>query len=548
VARRRGHRRHRRGNKAPRLLCLFTLLEVLIRIRAYECGLINHLLDHVKDPLPDHCSMKTTFNGSEEHVRLNQRRPPQQQRRASSASTPTSAYTNTDGTNRRSDTNAEGLRRSSVPHLGVNGYPSSTKMPSRAERGSIKSLGARSIGKKKEMKTTFNGEDHVRLNQHRPPRQQRRAYSASTPASAYTNTDDLPSTNRRSDNAEGLRRSSVPHLGVNGLRSSIQTGSKNVANVVLNRRTSAPASTAPTSASTRSSQASKRASIQEFLATLRLPSGILSSVLECTNSCNSTLWLLDSSSAMKVRDSRVVCSDGMTSIDEVSRWHKLRDCIAFHSYMASKCWIRSHFWLLNDDDRSTTRKFHLCCGSPNDVANEISCLNAALKQSKLRNDQCPLADQLHKLVKKISNVAHTLVSNGDTVTVVICTQGVPTDDEGETSRDVQRSFWSAMKKLSKLPVKIVVRLCTDDESVCDVYNMMDARVENMDVLGDYWGEVTELDFLIASSVSYALTTLTNLYPLCLIQNNQGNGNTVAQSLVNLWHGVASFKGGRSTTS
>ena len=348
------------------------------------------------------------------------------------------------------------------------------------------------------MKTTFNSsEEHVRLNQRLPPQQQRRASSAGTPASAYTNTDDLPSTNRRSDiNAEGLRRSSVPHLGVNGLRSSVQTGSKNIANIVLNRRTSwAPASTAP--ASTCSSQASTRASIQEFLPTLRLPSGILSSVLECTNSCNSTLWLLDSSSSMKVCDGRVVCSDGMTSIDEVSRWHELRDCIAFHSYMASKCWIRSHFWLLNDDDRSTTRKFHLCCGSPNDVANEISCLNAALKQSKLSNDQCPLTDQLHELVKKISNVAHTLVSNGETVTVVICTQGVPTNEEGGTSRDIQRSFWSAMKKLSKLPVKIVVRLCTGDESFCDVYNMMDARVKNMDVLDDYWGEVSSLDFLIA---------------------------------------------------
>jgi len=364
------------------------------------------------------------------------------------------------------------------------------------------------------MKTTFNGSE-----ERRPPRQQRRAsYSASTPASVYTNTDDLPSTNRRSDNAEGLRRSSVPHLGVNGLRSSIQTGSKNVANIVLNRRASwAPASTAPTAASTRSSQASTRASIQEFLATLRLPSGILSSVLECTNSCNSTLWLLDSSSTMRVRDSRVVCSDGMTSIDDVSRWRELRDCISFHSYMASKCWIRSHFWLLNDDDRSTTRKFHLCCGSPNDVANELSCLNATLNQSKLSNDECPLTYQLQELIKKITKVAHSLVSNGETVTVVICTQGVPTDEEGETSRDVQRSFWSAMKKLSKLPVKIVVRLCTGDESVCDVYNMMDARVKNIDVLDDYWGEVIELDFLIASSVSFALITLTNLYPLCLIQ-------------------------------
>jgi hypothetical protein len=101
-----------------------------------------------------------------------------------------------------------------------------------------------------------------------------------------------------------------------------------------------------------------------------------------------------------------------------------------------------------------------------------------------------LTDQLHELVKKISNVVPSLVSNGETVTVVIFTQGVPTDDKGETSRDIQRSFWSAIKKLSKLPVKIVVRLCTGDESVCNVYNMMDARVKNMDVLDDYWSEVS----------------------------------------------------------
>ena len=69
---------------------------------------------------------------------------------------------------------------------------------------------------------------------------------------------------------------------------------------------------------------------------------------------------------------------------------------------------------------------------------------------------------------------------GQTVTVVIYTLGVPTDKKGGTSRDIQRNFLNAIKKLSKLPVKIVVRLCTGDESVCG---------NNIDVLDDYWGEV-----------------------------------------------------------
>jgi hypothetical protein len=180
------------------------------------------------------------------------------------------------------------------------------------------------------------------------------------------------------------------------------------------------------------------------------------------------------------------------------------------------------------------------------VANEISCLNAALEHTKLNNDQCPLTDQLHELVQKISNVAPSLVSNGETVTVVICTQGVPTDDEGETSRDIQRSFWSAIKKLSKLPVKIFIRLCTGDLSVCHVYNIMDARVKNLDVLDDYWSEVSELNFSSESSVSSALHT-DNLVPFAPPIKIQGNGDTVAQSVVDLRHGLASPKGGMSIT-
>ena len=93
---------------------------------------------------------------------------------------------------------------------------------------------------------------------------------------------------------------------------------------------------------------------EEFLATLGLPRGLLSSVMTCYNSCQLTLWLLDNSSSMKVRDSHVVACPGgsggggdddnpkvVESRDNVTRWHELRDCISFHSHMASKCWIRT---------------------------------------------------------------------------------------------------------------------------------------------------------------------------------------------------------------
>ena len=328
--------------------------------------------------------------------------------------------------------------------------------------------------KESSMNTPLNSEENVN---------QRRRASIIGP---NNNTDYLPpSANRRS--------------GLMGLRTSIQTGSKALkASLPPNLSFMQPNFDPRNDQGLRSSAnlppaspSSPQVAVQELLASLQLPRGLLSSVMECYNSCHSTLWLLDNSSGMKVRDSKIVVNlsgscDGIkfTSRDNVSRWRELLDCISFHSHMASKCWIRSHFWLLNDDNDDDGIKFSICGGCPEDVPNEIICLRSVLKQATLAQDQCLLTEQLSKLEKMISKMPP-----GQTVTVVICTQGVPKDKKGETSRDIQRDFWNAMKKLLKLPVKIVMHLCTGDDSVFDVYNIMDSRVKNMDVLDDYWGEV-----------------------------------------------------------
>ena len=67
--------------------------------------------------------------------------------------------------------------------------------------------------------------------------------------------------------------------------------------------------------------------------------------------------------------------------------------------------------------------------------------------------------------------------------------GVPTDEQGTSTRAVQHEFWNELKALSKLPVKLIIRLCTDNEDVMNVYNKLDHQKESIDVLDDYWGEV-----------------------------------------------------------
>jgi hypothetical protein len=131
----------------------------------------------------------------------------------------------------------------------------------------------------------------------------------------------------------------------------------------------------------------------------------------------------------------------------------------------------------------------LCSGSPEDVPDEMSRLKSALKHATLAQDQCPLSAQIHEIGRKISKMVPTLIANDQKVTVVICTQGFPVDEHGTSSRTVQHEFWSELNSLSKLPVKLIIRLCTDNEDAKDAYNAMDGRVESVDVLDDYWGEV-----------------------------------------------------------
>ena len=73
-----------------------------------------------------------------------------------------------------------------------------------------------------------------------------------------------------------------------------------------------------------------KAPLREFLNSVGLPSGLLESVLQSYESLDSRLWLLDNSSAMKVRDSHVARSSRRTKLvgaiermDNVSRWEEL---------------------------------------------------------------------------------------------------------------------------------------------------------------------------------------------------------------------------------
>lgn len=238
------------------------------------------------------------------------------------------------------------------------------------------------------------------------------------------------------------------------------------------------------------SPSATRSAFRDCLSSLGLPAPLLPSVLRAYDECDSRLWLLDNSSMMRVRDSHVGrCTGGspgsgptsetirVDRCDNASRWEELQETVAFHARMASRCWIPTKYWLVNEDDRigPGNHKFALCWGGVDDVPAEMSRIKHVVRHASLSRAACPLANRLHSLSKGIAKESSNLEARRRRVTIVICTQGLPTDKHGATGSAVRRAFQLELAGFGRLPVKIIVRLCTDDEKVRDMYNTIDRK-------------------------------------------------------------------------
>eukprot|EP00569_Conticribra_weissflogii_P007359 CAMPEP_0171335436 /NCGR_PEP_ID=MMETSP0878-20121228/5334_1 /TAXON_ID=67004 /ORGANISM="Thalassiosira weissflogii, Strain CCMP1336" /LENGTH=566 /DNA_ID=CAMNT_0011836705 /DNA_START=77 /DNA_END=1777 /DNA_ORIENTATION=- len=235
-----------------------------------------------------------------------------------------------------------------------------------------------------------------------------------------------------------------------------------------------------------------------YLYSLGIPRGLISSVIQNVEQCDMRLWLLDNSSAMSTRDSHRIGGswEKIEKLDGATRWEELMDCVAFHADMTAKCWIPTKFCLVNDpQNEMTPQKFNLCCNTPNEISSELNQIRRTMTRSTANLSQHPrnpLVQHIRNIQNYIVREAPRLVSQGKYINFVICTQGLPTDEQGHSGPAFISEFRQAILSLSKLPVKTVIRLCTDDERVVDFYNTLDGQLTSLDVLDDYWGEALEV--------------------------------------------------------
>mmetsp|Transcript_25800 Transcript_25800/g.68958 ORF Transcript_25800/g.68958 Transcript_25800/m.68958 type:complete len:352 (-) Transcript_25800:125-1180(-) len=221
---------------------------------------------------------------------------------------------------------------------------------------------------------------------------------------------------------------------------------------------------------------------EQYLQSLGLPTGVASEFKKTLEQFPSRTWIIDNSGSMATNDGhRLVAGQGGKSVEiSSSRWEELADAIQWHGSLASELSAPTEFRLLNPPGHGVPQTL-VCgqgCAPPEAEIGAIKRLCATQPTGRT-----PICQQIRAVTASIAQRADALRAAGQRHVVIIASDGVSTDGD----------IAEALRPLQNLPVWLVVRLCTDEESVAAYWNKVDEELElDLDVLDDLSGEAKEV--------------------------------------------------------
>ena len=197
--------------------------------------------------------------------------------------------------------------------------------------------------------------------------------------------------------------------------------------------------------------------------------------------------VVDNSGSMQSMDgSRLVrAPNGELRSIKATRWAELGDVVTELGEAVSALHAPTHFHLLNP---SPEGQYFSIAESGEEVVHglgmhaDLGMLKRAMGTSP--TGTTPLTESVLAVTQQIAPAAETLRAYGQKVVVVLATDGLPNDP---------RSFLQALQELQRLPVWLVVRLCTDEDAVVDYWSDLDTQLEApLETLDDVAGESKEV--------------------------------------------------------
>lgn len=215
-----------------------------------------------------------------------------------------------------------------------------------------------------------------------------------------------------------------------------------------------------------------------FLMDSGVPPGLREEIDTLVDETPMRYWLIDNSESMRRKDGRKIVEndDGTLGEESCRRFDELTATLKWHAHIAEHLGAWTQFRLMNAAmgcQQNVTVGARAGCG--------LSSFDK-LCASEPHGDT-PLNAALAAVTADIARVADALRAANKRAVVVIATDGEPSDGD---CRD-------ALHALSKLPVTVRVRVCTNKEGVLEYWNTVDKTCESsLDVMDDVFNEALEV--------------------------------------------------------
>lgn len=228
------------------------------------------------------------------------------------------------------------------------------------------------------------------------------------------------------------------------------------------------------------------AGMRQLAAQYSFPPGLLRSMQASAQAFPLRIWIVDNSGSMNASGgSRIVKSGSKMARVNVTRWAELGDSVTVAGEISTALGARTDFNLLNPTPAGQSFSvgyddgaLNIPAGTPCDLAR----LKTVMQESP--RGTTPLTEAVQKIITCVAPSADKLRAHGQQVAVVLATDGLPNNPQ---------TFLAALQQLQQLPVWVVVRLCTDQDDVCDYWSGLDKHLEApLEVLDDLIGEAQEI--------------------------------------------------------
>lgn len=216
--------------------------------------------------------------------------------------------------------------------------------------------------------------------------------------------------------------------------------------------------------------------IRSYLTGFSWPNGLQDSIIRHGGKSAFRFFIIDDSGSMSTNDGkRLIGSGAQAKIISCSRWAELSEAMRFHAGLANAANFPTEFRFLN-----MAAPLVLGDGSPQSKAN-YNIVMGLFDASP--SGGTPLCRHIREVVEKVRVLAPQLRASGQKASLIIATDGQSSDGD----------IAAAMKPLEGMPVQVVIRLCTEEDSIVDYWNGIDSQLElEVDVLDDLCSEAEEI--------------------------------------------------------